>query len=335
MNTMKKKRKINFNTFSTFNRIKYPELILFDWIVLLGKKANATLEGFLSVVINEEVKIIIIKRSMPNDAKDYRSDLLVENKHGELFIIELHCCEESDYYFRIVHDPFQATFEHIMNGEPYSKIRKIYHIKIVNFKLGEGKDYVYRGITEFRGIHHNDALQLTDKEKYFLKTDHTKDICEKTELTSESFLICIKNFDETTVQEVNNNLDEWMCYLKYHIIPQEFTAPGLKKAVKQLRYGNLSGREKLNYDHFGKQLRHDRSIMNTAIFKGKYEGNYEAERSAKNAAGLKNGETIREAQIRAIKNIYRTGLYSIDAIAIIMGGTAKQIIEILKQHGIN
>jgi hypothetical protein len=142
MKTMKTRGKIDFSIFDTFNRSREPELILFDWLVLLGIKANAVLEGFLNTVLNEEVKIISIKRSVPNEAKAYRTDLMVENKHGELFIIELCSCEEADYYFKIVCDPFRANIEHVMNGEPYSKIRKVYHIKILNFKLGKGKDYV-------------------------------------------------------------------------------------------------------------------------------------------------------------------------------------------------
>jgi len=56
----------------------------------------------------------------------------------------------------------------VHKGEPYSKVRKVYHINIVYFKLGQGQDYVYYGATVFRGIHRHDRLQLTEEQKEFL-----------------------------------------------------------------------------------------------------------------------------------------------------------------------
>jgi hypothetical protein len=173
------------------------------------------------------------------------------------------------------------------------------------------------------------VLQLTAGEKYYLNADHMKNVCEMMGLEPECILLCVENFDDTTVQGVNNDLDEWMCYLKHNIIPKEFTAPGLKEAREQLRYGNLSGQEKLDYDHHTGQLSYERSLTDSAVFYSEYEGNYEAERCAKNAAGLKKGETVREALVRTSINIHRTGLYSVDAISIIMGLSTKQITEIL------
>ena len=44
----------------------------------------------------------------------------------------------------------KAITEYIGLGSPYDKVRKVYSINIVYFELGQGKDYVYHGKTEFR-----------------------------------------------------------------------------------------------------------------------------------------------------------------------------------------
>ena len=42
-------------------------------------------------------------------------------------------------------------------------------VNIVYFSLGNGKDIVYHGKTEFRGIHQNDVLELTPFQKQTFK----------------------------------------------------------------------------------------------------------------------------------------------------------------------
>jgi predicted transposase/invertase (TIGR01784 family) len=151
-----------------------PALIRFDWAIkrLLRQKANfVVLEGFLSVLLDEFVKIISIKESESNQEspadKFNRVDIFAENSHGELFIIELQNSDEADYFLRMVYGVSKAVTEHISKGEPYSKVRKVYHINIVYFELGVGEDYVYHGFTEFRGIHRRDVLKLTQEQKDF------------------------------------------------------------------------------------------------------------------------------------------------------------------------
>ncbi len=57
--------------------------------------------------------------------------------------------------------------EYINRGDGYEKMRKVYSINIVYFSLEHGKDIVYHGKTEFRGINENDILELIP----FPKTD--------------------------------------------------------------------------------------------------------------------------------------------------------------------
>ena len=88
-----------------------PTLIRFDWAMkrLLRQKSNyAVLEGFLSALLNEEIKIISLKESESNqespESKFNRVDIFVENDNGELMIIEIQNSEEVDYFLRMLYE---------------------------------------------------------------------------------------------------------------------------------------------------------------------------------------------------------------------------------------
>ena len=252
-----------------------PTLIRFDWAMkrTLRQKANfSVLEGLLSVLLNEDVKIISIKESESNqehpEDKFNRVDVFVENSHGELLLIEVQSSEQVDYFLRIIYGVSKAITEHISRGDPYSKVRKVYHVNIVYFELGQCKDYVYVGSTEFRGLHYGDVLQLTKEQKDFFKGKKRKNVEEVKDLFPVYFLLCVNNFDAVA----KNSLDEWMYYLKNNDVPSNFTAPGLKEVRERLLYDRLSEQEKLDYDHHIEQTLYERSSIDTALLKGENRG---------------------------------------------------------------
>ena len=303
----------------------------------------------MSVLLGESVKIINIKDSESNKesptAKFNRVDIMAENKHGELFIIELQNSDEVDYFLRMLYGVSKAITEHISQGDPYSKVRKIYHINIVYFKLGHGKDYVYHGATEFRGIHEHDVLQLTKEQEKFFAVGNRKNVKEVKDLYPEYYILCVEDFNDVA----KNSLDEWLYYLKNNTIPVEFTAAGLKEAREQLQYDRLSDEEKSDYDHHLDQQRYERSAIETAIFKGENRGEAigfekgEAVGLEKGEAiGLEKGEAIglekgeikgrTELQEHVVINSHRAGL-SIETISTITGLAFGQITDILKRQG--
>jgi predicted transposase/invertase (TIGR01784 family) len=326
-----------------------PTLSRFDWAMkrLLRQKANYTvLEGFLSVLLDEKVKIINIKESESNKAsvsdKFNRVDILVENNHGELLIVELQNSDESDYFLRMLYGVSKVISEHILEGEPYSKVRKVYHINIVYFKLGQGKDYVYYGFTEFRGIHCHDVLQLTDEQKEFFAGENRKNVKDVKDLYPEYYILCIEDFNNVA----KSGLDEWIYYFKNNDIPDGFTAPGLEEVKKRLQYDKLSEQEKRDYNHHLKQSLYERGSIKTAIRKGEAKGRAKglAEGEAKGrvkgrAEGLAEGEAKgraaerTEVQENIIINSFKAG-YSVESISAITGITPEKIIEILKLHGL-
>ena len=256
-------------------------LIRFDWAIkrLLRNKADhAVLEGFLSVLLKEEIKIISISESESNKShandKYNRVDLMVEDSHGDLLIIELQNSYQVDYYFRMLYGVSKSITEYMKEGYGYNRVKKVYHINIIYFKLGEGVDYVYHGFTEFRGIHSHDLLQLTEEQKRFFMRSLVKD------LFPEYYVLCVKHFNDVA----KDSLDEWIYYLKNSAIPDSFTARGLKEAREQLQYNHLSKEEKRDYHHHLEQRVYEQTVLDSAELKGEVRGFIEGE-----AMGLEKG----------------------------------------------
>ena len=122
--------------------------IRFDWAVkrLLRQKANFdVLEGFLTVLLGEEVKIIELLESESNqqsaDDKFNRVDIKAKNSKGEIIIVEIQNTRELYYLERILYGVAKAITEHISLGERYYEVKKIYSISILYFDIGKGNDY--------------------------------------------------------------------------------------------------------------------------------------------------------------------------------------------------
>ena len=159
------------------------KLVRFDWAIkhLLRDKGNfVVLEGFLSVLLNETVKIRQILSSQSNketeEDKYNDVDILVENTKGELIIIEVQNAKEYDYFHRILYGTSKAIAEYIKEGKAYAEVKKVISITIAYFDLGQGEDYVYHGTNIFKGIHKKDTLTLSDKQKDLYDKQHVYQI---------------------------------------------------------------------------------------------------------------------------------------------------------------
>ena len=146
--------------------------IRFDWAVkrLLRHKANfGVLEGFLTVLIGDEIHIVEILESEGNQQtendKFNRVDIKALNSKNEIVIIEIQNTRELYYLERILYGVAKAITEHISLGETYYKVKKIYSISILYFDIGHGTDYLYHGQNIFKGVHTGDFLQVSTREK--------------------------------------------------------------------------------------------------------------------------------------------------------------------------
>ena len=229
-------------------------LIRFDWAIkkLLRDKANfVILEGFLTVVLNQEISILEILESESTQEEENdkfnKVDLLVKNQTGELIIIEVQNNKEYDYFQRMLYSTSKVITEHLDEGDRYEKIKKVYAITVAYFDLGQGDDYVYYGSTEFKGIHSRNLLSLSDKQIALFKRNAVKNIYP------EYYIIKANKFDD---EKVSDKLDEWIYFLKNSKIPDSFTAPGLKEAREVLAEIRMSRSERQAYAAFSKRL-HD------------------------------------------------------------------------------
>ena len=150
--------------------------IRFDWAMkrLLRNKANfGVLEGLLTTLLKETITIQKLLESESNQEDEFdkynRVDILAEDSKGELILIEVQNNNEYAYFQRMLFGTSKLVTEYINRGEGYDKVRKVYSVNIVYFALGSGKDTVYHGKTEFRGIHDGDILELTPFHKQTFK----------------------------------------------------------------------------------------------------------------------------------------------------------------------
>jgi predicted transposase/invertase (TIGR01784 family) len=184
---------------------------------------------------------------------------------GEIILIELQFIPEMDYFQRMLYGVSKTIVDHIVQGDKYLKIKKIYSINIVYFDLGhedeDDNDYVYSGETQFKGFHSKKILNLSKKQqKIFGKI-------EAGNLYPEYYILKINNFDDVAT----TTLDEWVYFLKNDRIEDDFKAKGLLKAREILDYSRLSPQEKASFDYEQDRKSHERSQIATAKDEGRFE----------------------------------------------------------------
>ena len=213
------------------------QVIRFDWAMkrLLRNKANfSVLEGLLTTLLNEKIVIQKLLESESNQEDEFdkynRVDILAENSKKELILIEVQNNNEYAYFQRMLLGTSKLVTEYINRGESYDNVRKVYSVNIVYFTLGHGKDFVYHGKTEFRGIHDNDILELSPFQRQKFKVDVVS------QLFPEYYILKVNDFNRVA----KSPLEEWIYYLNTGEIPSTATAPGLEEARQRLKLDNMT-----------------------------------------------------------------------------------------------
>ena len=256
--------------------------IRFDWAMkrLLRNKANfGVLEGFLTTLLKETITIQKLLESESNQEDEFdkynRVDILAEDSKGELILIEVQNNNEYAYFQRMLFGASKLVTEYINRGEGYDKVRKVSSVNIVYFALGSGKDTVYHGKTEFRGIHDGDILELTPFQKQTFKVDSVS------QLYPEFYILKVNDFN----QVAKSPLEEWIYYLNTGDIPDTATAPGLHEARERLKLDRMTKTELDAYYRHLDNVVILRSNIYTEREEGRWEGR-EEERMA-NARKMK------------------------------------------------
>lgn len=299
--------------------------IRFDWAIkrLLRQKANFdVLEGFLTVFIGEEVKIVEILESEGNqqtpDDKFNRVDIKARNSKGEIILVEVQNTSELYYLERILYGVAKAITEHIHLGDTYKEVKKVYSISILYFDIGKGADYLYVGQNKFIGMHTNDQLVITAKEKGALVQK------SPAEIFPEYILVRVNEFDKVAVTP----LEEWVAYLKSGVIKENTTAPGLQEARKKLQYYSMTDAERYAYDEHLNAVMIQNDVLGNAREEGLAEGRAEGLTQGR-AEGLTQGraEGRAEAKKDIVKSMLSNGL-SVEQAAKYSGLTVEEVESI-------
>lgn len=288
--------------------------VRFDWAIkrLLRQKANfGVLEGFLTVFLGEKVTIVDILESESNQQDEFdkfnRVDIKARNSKGEIIIVEVQNTSEVFYLERILYGVAKAITEHISLGDDYGEVKKVYSISVLYFDLGEGDDYLYKGQTSFFGIHTNDELKITTRQRDAIVRKAPE------EIFPTYYLIRVNNFDRVAVSP----MEEWMRYLKKGEISADAKAPGLQEAREKLLYYQMDPAERHAYDEHLNAVMIQNDVLGNARAEGLAEGRAEGR-----AEGLAEGKTSQ--QMLTARTMLSDGM-SIDLVAKYTGLTKNQI----------
>jgi predicted transposase/invertase (TIGR01784 family) len=298
------------------------KLISFDWAMkkLLRSKANfEILEGFLSELLGDEIKILELLESESNKDKrrdkSNRVDLKVKNLKSEIIIIEVQYEREFDYLQRILFGASKAITEHLDEGEPYSKVAKVISISILYFDLGHGSDYVYYGVTSFRGLHKQDILQLSEDQQELYQKNTIP------EVFPEYYLIKVNKFDDIARNTPRDTLDEWIYFLKNAEIREEFRAKGLKKAKQELDILKLPEEERIAYERYQDDLHYQASMVESTYTIGMKKGEKKGRKE-----GREEGK--KEGYIEIASNLISAGLLDLEGISKVTGLSLDEITNL-------
>ena len=106
-------------------------LVSFDWAMkhILRDKANFdVLEGFLSALLAEEIRVVALLESEANQDsatdKFNRVDLLVQDAEGAAFIIEVQYSYASHYLKRLLYGTAKLITDHLKSAMSIAMSRR-------------------------------------------------------------------------------------------------------------------------------------------------------------------------------------------------------------------
>ena len=304
-----------------------PQLVRFDWAMkhLLRDKANFdVLEGFLTALLNEDIKILHILESESNqDAENMkfnRVDLLVEDSRQRKIIIEIQNNRETDYLERLLFGTSKVIVDNHKLGEPYKNIAKIISVSILYFNLGTGDDYIYFGKTEFKGMHTGTPLLVKERKEVPNPLKNRFYFREK-DIFPKYFLIKTEKFEDI----IESPLDEWIYMIKNSEVKAEFKSKNIQIAKAKLDYMKMSAAEKRRHDRYLMDLASEKDIIDNAKKEGLQEGLEKGEE-----IGLEKGKELERIakNKQVISAGHKAGL-SISLLAQMTGLSEKEVKEII------
>ena len=270
------------------------DFIRFDWAaknILRDKADFEVFEGLMTVLIGEPVKIIELLESESNQTKKKgkhnQVDIKAKNSKDEIILVEIQLEPGSAYMQRILFGVSKAISEHIVLGQDYSNVKKVYSINILYYNFGEGEDYLYHGFNQFVGVHTGDTLMIGEKRRKEIKGDTVA----YRDVFPEYYILRVTKFAKKTM---DTPLDEWMRYLKEGYIDPNTRAPGLQKAREKLRVLSMTDQERWEYEQFLSDKWYERDVIDyaeTQAWNKAWDKGYDAGEAEGMANGMAKGMT--------------------------------------------
>ena len=254
------------------------KLIRFDWAMkyILRNKANFdVLEGFISNLLKEEIKVESILESESNqdaeNRKFNRVDLKCKDSQGREIIIEIQNRREVDYLQRLLWGTSKVVVESIELGNNYSNVVKVISISILYHTMRvaekENTDFIYYGTTEMVGVHTKKPLALNGIPVMGVDSP----VVTSKNVFPEYYMIYVEKFEDV----INEDIDEWVYFFKHGAIRDDFKSPGMLLAGKKLGYLKMGEKEKREYDEYLEYLGYELGLLDTAKLEGRVEGRVE------------------------------------------------------------
>ena len=186
------------------------------------------------------------------------------------------------------------------------------------FSLGHGKDIVYHGKTEFRGIHENDILDLKPFQRQTFKADTVS------QLYPEYYILTVNNFNKVA----KTPLEEWIYYLNTADVPDKIQAPGLEEVRERLELDKISKDELKAYYNFLDNIVILKSNIYVAREEGRFEGREEAREEGR-FEGLVEGE--KRAKIKIVQTMLKNG-YSEEQVAQLTMMSPEEVSSLIDEN---
>lgn len=243
------------------------KLVRFDWAIkyILRNKVNFdVLEGFISNLLKEDIKIQSILESESNQDEESRKfnrvDLLCIDGQGRQIIIEIQNQREVDYLQRLLWGASKTVVDNLELGQPYKDVVKVISISILYFPISSDSEYIYKGQTEFLGVHSQKPLVLYGKS---LEAAGVVSVTS-TNIFPEYYLIDVERFQD----KINEEIDEWIYFFKHGEVREDFKSAGILLASQRLDLLAMSPKEKHAYEKYLAYLASEKDIIETAREEG-------------------------------------------------------------------
>ena len=240
---------------------------------------------------NQDFELLIINDGSPDNSQE----IITKYQNKYPFKIKSFVKENGGLSDARNYGVAKAITEHINLGNTYKEVKKVYSISILYFDLGKGSDYIYVGQNNFVGLHTQDHLIISTKEKDTIVRK------SPSEIFPTYILVRVNEFNKVA----KSPLEEWVEYLKNGVISPDTQAPGLQEAREKLKYYSMSDAERYAYDEH----------INAIMIQNDVLGNARLE-------GMEEGRTKEKNDIA--RKMLANGL-SIEQIALITGLTEQEI----------